>query len=294
VNAFLQEVGRKLADRWLTVLLLPGLLFSGAVLAAATLGHAHAVDVGRYITELTGRVTKIQQGGGAGVWVLIPVLALAACAAAFGARMLGGAVRRIWLGQWPTWTKPVMRLLVRRRTRRWRTAADGYAAAVQDFEDTETLERLAAARNTIALAPPSRPSWIGDRIAATDARVLASYELDLGSAWPRLWPLLPDNLRADLRAAGTSLDTATILAGWAVLYLGTGVFWWPGALIGIGCLVSAVSRARGAAATLADLIEAAVDLHGPELGKALRLTEDAERLTPELGREITRQLRKGA
>ncbi|MFJ8914399.1 hypothetical protein [Amycolatopsis sp. NPDC102389] len=294
MNAFLQEIGRKLADRWLTVLVLPGLLFSGAVMAAVVLGHTRALDAGRYIAELTGRVAKIQQGGGAGVWVLVPILALAACAAAYGARLVGGVIRRIWLGQWPRWTKPVMRLFVRRRVRRWQKAADEYAGAVKDFAETETLERLGAARNAIALAPPSRPSWIGDRVAATDARVLAGYELDLGSAWPRLWPILPDNLRADLRAAGMSFETATTLAGWSVLYLGVGTVWWPGALIGIACLASAVGRARGAAANLADLIEAAVDLHGPELAKALRLTEDAELLTPELGRKITRLLRKGA
>jgi hypothetical protein len=294
VNAFLDEVGRKLADRWLTVLLLPGLLFCAAVLAAVVLGHAHALDAGRFVTATVSRVATVRRGDSAGPWVLVPLLALAACAAALGARFAGGLVRRTWLGQWPAWIRWLTAPLVRRRARRWQSAADAYADAVRKEAGEETIQRLAARRNAIALAPPTRPSWTGDRIAAIDARVFETYELDLGTAWPRLWPLLPDNLRADLRSAGSSFDNAATLAGWALLYAGVGIAWWPGFAIGLACLLTAIHRARDAAAVFADLIEASVDLHGPDLGRALKLAEADQPLTPDLGRRITTTLRKGA
>ncbi|MGW4528985.1 hypothetical protein [Amycolatopsis sp. NPDC004378] len=294
MNAFFDEVGRKLADRWLTVLLLPGLLFCGAALAAVALGHAHALDAGRFVSDTVGRVATIRRGDSASPWVLIPVLALAACAAALGARFLGGMVRRVWLGQWPGWTRRLLAPLVRKRARRWQAAADAYADAVLGQAGDNAVERLAARRNAIALAPPTRPSWTGDRIAAVDARVRATYELDLASAWPRLWTLLPDNLRADLRSAGSSFDNAATLAGWAVLYAGVGIGWWPGFAIGLACFFAAVHRARGAIAAFADLIEASVDLHGPDLAQALKLTETHQELTPRLGRLITAKLRKGS
>lgn len=274
--------------------MLPGLLFCGAALAIVTLGHAHALDVGRCLFDAVDRVETIKRGDNASLWVLVPVLALAACVSAFGVRFLGGLVRRVRLGQWPGWTRPLMAPLVRRRARRWQSAAVAYADAMRNRAGKETVERLAAWRNAIALAPPTRPSWAGDRIAAVDARILATYELDLSSAWPRLWPLLPDNLRADLRSTGSSFDNAATLAGWAVLYAGVGVAWWPGFAIGLACFLGAVHRVRGAAVVFADLIEASVDLHGPDLAQALKLTEADQALTPELGRLISARLRKGS
>ena len=289
MNAFLQELGQKLADRWLTFILIPGLLFSGAVLAASALGHAHALDAAMLVNVLTSRMAAVQHRGDAGWAVVLVVLALGSSGAAIAARMLGGLLQRLWLsqGKWlDRWTAG--------RHRRWYAAAEDYAAAVEAGSERATVDLLAARRNAIALAPPSRPTWTGDRLAAVDARLLTEYELDLSSVWPRLWLVLPESTRTDLRTAASSFDSACTLGGWTVLYFVDGLFWWPGLLIALGCGLACVQRAREAAAALADLLEAAVDLHTPALCVAVRISEAEERLTPSLGRELTRIFRKGA
>ncbi|MEV7373368.1 hypothetical protein AB0O51_21170 [Streptomyces sp. NPDC090301] len=55
------------------------------------------------------------------------------------------------------------------------------------------------ARNQIALTRPARPTWMGDRLIAADARGHRTYRIDLVSAWPRLWLLLPDTAHAESR-----------------------------------------------------------------------------------------------
>ncbi|MDV9198666.1 hypothetical protein R6M67_25830, partial [Streptomyces sp. Wh19] len=47
MNSLLTEVGRKLADRWLSALVLPGALFVAAAMCGWWLGHPHALDTGR-------------------------------------------------------------------------------------------------------------------------------------------------------------------------------------------------------------------------------------------------------
>jgi hypothetical protein len=130
--------------------------------------------------------------------------------------------------------------------------------------------------------------------AAADRRVFTEYRLDLAAAWPRLWLILPDAVRTELRTTRTAFDSAAVLAGWGVLYVALGAQWWPSAVIGVATSVAAWRRGRASAAELADLAEATVDLHGVQLGVTLGLCSADSRLDAELGRRITAQLRKGA
>ena len=43
----LAELGKNLADRWLTLLVLPGALYLAVLAAARTLGQEHALDLPR-------------------------------------------------------------------------------------------------------------------------------------------------------------------------------------------------------------------------------------------------------
>jgi hypothetical protein len=127
---------------------------------------------------------------------------------------------------------------------------------------------------------PHRPTRIEDVFHTVAVRLHHRYALDLEPAWPRLWSMLPDTLRADLSSARTAYGAAARLPGWSLLYAVLAAFWWPAALIGAGVLVTAVARARAGAEALASLVETAVDLHladlidqlgsgGTELGRAL-------------------------
>jgi hypothetical protein len=299
VSSFFGELGKKLAEKWLSLVVLPGLLLVAEVLVAAELGHAHAVDLRLLTSRLTelGRRLSMQPATTIGLLVVaVLLLSAAAGLARQGASVL---VQRVWLGLWPVWSTPLASRLVEKRRIRWRRAHRAYEEALMQERaappaDVPSSAEFAAARNRIALTEPARPTWIGDRVHALDRRVKAEYGLDLATAWPRLWLVVPEVARAELRIARGSFDDAASLAGWSVLQLLLGLAWWPAVLIGLGVGTTSWWRSRLAIATLADLAEAVVDLYGRELAPLLGIATPDGRLTPDIGQTITRYLRKGA
>ncbi|MGV9535821.1 hypothetical protein ACWDR9_19590, partial [Streptosporangium sandarakinum] len=147
------------------------------------------------------------------------------------------------------------------------------------------------ARNDIALCLPRHATWIGDRLYAMDRRVHDAYDLDLTGAWPRLWLVIPDTARAELTAARDAHAAAARLAGWAVLYLSVAAVWWPAVLVAMVVGATAWARARATTASLADLVEASVDLYGRDLAVQLGLPGDGP-MSRETGLAITSTLRK--
>jgi hypothetical protein len=302
VTALLTALGGKIPDRWVSLLLLPGLLFTSVATAGRLLGHGHPFDLGRLlhrINDLAGDPAVRAPGTVA----LVTVLALAASAGmSLLAAALGSAVERLWLGDWPSPLAGTAGALTRQRTQRWNAAQERYRTALAAKAhhtvsggtgaappDTAALNE---ARNRIALARPRRPTWMGDRLTAVDTRIHEAYDLDLGSAWPRLWLLLPDAPRTDVYAARTALAATARQAGWGVLYAVPALWWWPAALVVPLVCVGAWHRGRLAVVHFSELVEATVDVHGRDLATVLGIPCEA-RLTREAGLEITRTLRKG-
>jgi len=222
------------------------------------------------------------------------VVSLAAAGAGLLARGLAVAIQAVWLGGWPPPDRwPALRLVERRRAR-WIPLNDRYATLVlargRDPEPAPEAGAIGVARNRIALAEPSRATWMGDRIAAVDVRVYSQYHLDLVTVWPRLWLLLPDAVRTELRAAHGRFQDATGTAAWGLMYTVVGLWWWPAALLGTVLAVVAWRRGRVATGGLADLIEATVDLFHRDLGAALGVPPEST----DPGDEMTRRLSKGA
>ncbi|MGW8366361.1 hypothetical protein ACWGK1_38185 [Streptomyces wedmorensis] len=325
MSAFLTTLGGKLADTWLSLLVLPGLLYLAVATAGSVLGHRNATDH----ALLVERIDRLAAGPTAhspGSVVLIAVLVLVSSAGVSRlAAALGGGVERLWLGDWPAPLRPADRALTRRRARRWTTADARYRRALtaralrvaaataepptpdapdallsnalrgtdHDHEgsddDTVTLN---ARRNLIALTRPARPTWMGDRLVSVDARVHHAYRLDLTTAWPRLWLLLPDTTHSEIRTARAALTAAARRAGWGALYVLPALWWWPAGLVVAVVWASAWRQGRLAVHEFAELVESAVDLHGRDLATALGIPCE-ERLTAAEGLEITRALRKG-
>lgn len=297
MTLFFQELTKKLAEKWLTLLVLPGMLLVATAWAGLRLGHSRWADYQRLASESTGIAQELTaRGPGVTVLVVVAVL-LSAAAAGLVASALGSVVQWLWLGDWLRWAGVIGRSLVAMRRRRWWKADAPYASELvaqqcgERERDADVLDRLVLARNRIALVEPARPTWIGDRMTAVDARVHAEYQLDLSSAWPRLWLLLPETTRGEVKTAGAAFDAATTLAAWSWLYLALGVIWWPATVIGAVILISAWVRGRKAIDVYAVLVESAVDLHLRLLADALNLSEKP---ADELGPEITSRLRKGA
>ena len=52
MNTVVAELGRKYVERWVAMLVLPGLLYVAGAAAAWRLGHAHWADLGRLALSL--------------------------------------------------------------------------------------------------------------------------------------------------------------------------------------------------------------------------------------------------
>ncbi|MFG2357429.1 hypothetical protein [Streptomyces sp. NPDC048521] len=312
MDPFLTALSGKLADTWNTLLVVPGLLYVSVVAAAPVLGHGHPADV-RRLSDRLDALAGNPATHSAGTVVLGAAFVLAASAAAgLLAGYLGGGVERLWLGEWPAPLRRIADALTRRRARRWQQAQERYEDAVRraadrgeelplpsgsgrspyDTAPAETVV-LNDARNRIGYAPPRRPTWMGDRLAAVDQRVLNAYQLDLSTAWPRLWMLLPAPARADLQAARDALTAAARRAGWGLLYLIPALWWWPAAPVSALLCLGGWRAARQAAQSYAELAESAVDLYARRLARTLGLQRHpGARLTQATGRQITSLLRK--
>ncbi|MER7108534.1 hypothetical protein [Streptomyces sp. NPDC000229] len=299
-SAFLSALGGRIAERWLTLLALPGLLFLAALTTAMVLGHEHWSDVERLRAWLdTLAASPASRSTGTVALVALGVLAGAAVTGA-AAQSLGTGVELLWCAE-PH--GPLLRYLTDRRLRRWRAADAVFRTAlvaagrarIGGAADADRLagiaERHYADRGRIAAAPPRHPFGMGDRLAAPGQRLWRAHRLELGAAWPHLWLLAGDGTRAELQAARLRLSASARLCAWGVGYLVLGFWWWPAALVGGVAVASGVRRGRAAAEAFAELTEALADLHMRDLAAALGV-ECEGGVDRVVGERLTRVLRK--
>lgn len=288
MGTVLAELGRKYAERWVSLLVLPGLLFVAAVVTATTLGHSLAV--GRLASTVEDMASSVSRRPG-GLALAVAVVPVLSAAAGLAATAVATLVARLWFEPWP------VAALVDRRARRWAAAAHAFDTARDDTSapvSQARLDSLAAQRNAIALGPPERATWMADRLRSVSTRVWSWYRLDLEFAWPRLWLLLDEGEQEAVRAERGRLDDAVGLAGWGVLYAVLGVWSWPSVLVGAVLVVVAHRRARAAVDSFAHLVEGCFDLRAADLGRTLGFEVPSGTLSPALGAEITAHLRKNA
>lgn len=289
MNGLLDELGKKIADQWLTTLLLPGLLWVCAAALAWQLRWTHALDVNAAepLLRRLGSGHPVGQSVAVAVGVLIAAAGAGVTAAGMAAviRGIGPAAAR---------SAPARHLRAIRRER-WERARRSAEQLEKDALRTATAgPEVAAARArqyAVSLEAPEHATWVGDRLRATAIRVHRAYGLDVNRAWPRLWIVLPDPVRADVTTAQGSHANAELLAGWAVLYAAVGLAWGPALVIAAVVLTVSCVQARSATETLCQLVEAAIDLYGTKLAGELRIPCPGA-LTPEVGAEIDEILRK--
>ncbi|MBP5898007.1 hypothetical protein [Streptomyces scabiei] len=302
MGSFFEELAKKLAERWVTLLVLPGALFTAAVWVGAQLGYRHAWDWSQLNRDVSHAAKTIaHQAGGTQAGLLI-VMLLAATGTGLAVQALAGLTRLIWLGQWPRLLAPLQRWRVTSRNTRWHTRV-GQRRELEQAHPSQSrtpsqqheINSAADQVNRIALAEPGRPTWMGDRIYAVEQIALNRYGLDLAFAWPRLWLVFPEATRTEITTAHAAFAAAVATGTWAWPYLLLGTLWWPAMLAGIGIGITGWARARSAISDLTALSESALDLHGRALAAALGVAEpDAEGpLTIPEGERLTTLLRKG-
>jgi hypothetical protein len=285
MSEFLGELGKKLAERWVTLLAIPGLLYLAAATLAVALGQSHALDV----HELTGQIAKwaaspaLKSTGGA-ILIIAAVLA-GSVVAGLAAAAVGRLTEIVWT--LPGRRGPARWLAEWRRRR--------FQAAKQIADDPNASEaqvrKAMATADRICLIEASRPTWIGDRLRACQARVKRTYGIDLNAAWPRLWLVAPEVVRQEISAARSAYSASARLVGWALLYLVLGIWWWPAAPIALIVGTAAIIKARLSTRDLADLIESAVDLHAADLAAQLGQAVTGP-VTPGIGKKLTTRMSK--
>ena len=285
MTEFLGEIGEKLGERWVAFLAISGFLYLAAVTAAVVLGQDHALDfqsLSRQIIKWAGSAGLKSTGG---VVLIAGAVLAGSVVAGLAAAALGRLTERAW-------TIPGRRRPAKWLTD-WRRARSLRAKRIADdpASSQEQVRKAIAQADRICLVDADRPTWLGDRLRASDVRVRRTYGLDLAAAWPRLWLITPDVVRTEISAAREAFTAAARLTGWSVLYLILVIWWWPAAPIALIVGTTGVVKARRAVGDLADLVESAVDLHGRELAAQLGRATTGQ-LTADVGGELTSLMRK--
>jgi len=302
MNGLLGELSKKLAERWLSLLVLPGVLYISIAAVGRTLGHSHALSIDRLIAEITGWVkAPIATTVGGQVVILVAVLAGAAGTGLL-AQALGSVVERSALAAgWRGWPGPLRRLAswrVGRRRCRWNrvyrayhTEAEIARAALMSGSRPDPAVRHRAYRQWVSLAleEPDRPTWSGDRIHAVAVRLDRDYQLDLMTVWPYLWLHLPEPVRTEIINARQGMTRASTLGGWAILYAVLTPWWWPAAVIATTLGLITRHRLRSTVDMYALLLEATVRLHTRRLAIEFGLDHTGP-LTATTGDAVTRLL----
>ncbi|MFJ8929937.1 hypothetical protein ACIRLA_25475 [Streptomyces sp. NPDC102364] len=299
MGGLLGELGKKLAERWLSLLVLPGAVYLAMAVSARTLGHAHPFDLARLTAQVTAWAKAPAAATVGGQVVLLAAVLAGAAAVGLAAQGLGSLVERLTLAAgWRAWPPPFRRLADWRVTRRqeaWRTQHHSYHQQLELADVArrsgirlDPAERHAAYRawTRIAAELPERPTWSGDRLHAASVRLERDCHLDLATVWPHLWLQLPETVRAEITTARQALTRATTLGGWALLYEPLAIWWWPASPLATVLAITAWQRTRNATETHALLLEAATRLHAGDLARHLGL-EHTGPLTRPIGDALT-------
>ncbi|WP_280253098.1 hypothetical protein [Nocardia abscessus] len=302
MGTFFQELAKKLAERWLTLLIIPGALFIAVAGIGARLGQHHAIDhtwLRIATTDLIAWTTQQPPGSQAAALV---ALLLAAAGIGLVVQALAWVTQMVWLGPWSRPLTPLQQWRVSRRRRRWDELVDQRRSLEQTYPpDSRTpgqqheIDTAARRANQVALSKPGRPTWMGDRVHALEQISRNRYGIDLPVAWPHLWLVLPDTARTEIATANAAFAAAVATGTWSWPYLLLSTLWWPAAIIGIGIGVNGWIHARAAIKDLTVISEAALDLHGRSLASTLGVAEPnrAGPLTLSEGQHLTALIRKG-
>ncbi|MFI1995578.1 hypothetical protein [Actinoplanes sp. NPDC020271] len=268
----LTEVGKRVSGRWVTAILLPGLVFVAVLTVALVVRHGHALDEGRLV-GWGGRTGRSLVKEPARLVLVVMLIVGAAGVAGTAAAGLGRLAQRVWMRH---------RFLTGDRITRTRFSRRSRARAAAHR----------AGQSPVAAYLPQRPTWMADRVRLVEVRVRAQYHVTAALVWPRLWLLLTEDTRRPVTDARIRYAEAVTLVGWGTLYLLPGLLWWP-ALIIAGCvLLTAWRRARETLAEWTELVEAVIDLRLRDLADALGTPIGGPAITAAEGRALDDRLGK--
>ncbi|MGW7406122.1 hypothetical protein ACWGI9_20725 [Streptomyces sp. NPDC054833] len=283
MSTLLQELSKKAAERWATVLLGPGLIFVVCGLVAHHQGFSHPLDLDALRSYVKDIGTDKANREPANLLVSVGLFLLGVALAGLLAASAGRFVERCLFPEHPSRYATV---LTRWRAWRWDSADTSLTRAVTQASRTVARDRLLRVtttrtfpevvrrqvrRDRIAATRPTHPTWPAQRMAEVTDRVRRRYGLELAEVWPHIWSVAGGESRADIQTVRDNTAAAARLMAWgwgyAALAFGTG--WYPAAVPAAVLMPVSLRRARDAADVLATLVEGAVDLHLREVAERL-------------------------
>ena len=257
LDNFWASMGSRLAERWLEYIFGQAFFFwaGGFALYAWKTGWQN-------VLQRIQSLTPFQQGG----WLVLTLLLLAFSSVLM--RALRYPILRLLEGYWPWPLDHISRPIV--AVRKWfyqkkitelRTLASEDRKNISNVQSTRLIELEIWAHWQPVNAKDLLSTTLGNKMRARERSPERKYGLDTIICWPRLWPLLPENLRADLISARSTLDRLVELWFWGLLFW-IWTIWTPWAVvIGLLWMLIAYQIACQAVMTHGELLETAFDLH---------------------------------
>jgi hypothetical protein len=220
---FLESLGENVTKEWLTKILLPSLVF--------WLGGALAL-CSKFGWESVKPLLSARDPQNFPLNYLIAALLVIAVSAAIVQRNELNMLRLLE-GYWPNWLSFLRRWRIRaqaghfdRCTKRRKELLDRYDSLSP--EEIDEFVRLDWQRKqTPKQIDRLMPTRLGNILRAAERRSLEKYELEVVVCFPRLWLLLPGEVKAELTEARAQLNGMVRIWIWSVLFLVWGIWsWW--------------------------------------------------------------------
>ncbi len=198
-------------------------------------------------------------------------------------RLLEAYYWPVWLlkvieGQyWPAWIKKYWGIfnyewIIVRKEDRFQELGDKIQAG-HNLTQEETLEyaRLDAELMYVPSIELRVPTKLGNIMRAFEQRPLEKYGLDPLKCWPRLWLVLPDNVKDELYQARTALNESVQSWLWGFLFIFWGfLFTWQAVPIGLFLMWMSYHWMLQNALTYGLLLESTFDMYRNSLYVSLR------------------------
>lgn len=290
LDSFWESMGSKLAERWLEYLFGPAFLFwvGWAGLYIWKTGW-------QTVLQALQALSPLQQG----TWLVFALLILVFSSVLMQA--LRFPCLRLLEGYWP-WPLHYLRraIIALRRPYYQKKITELHALYTEKQKNPGAVQNEKLIKLEIwahwhpVKASDLLPTALGNIMRARERSPERKYGLDAIICWPRLWSLLPENVRTDLTNARSALDRLAELWFWGLLSL-LWAFWLPWtSLISLLWLVITYGIACQAAMTYGELLEAAFDLHRFLLYDALGWTRPQNTQEEhDMGARLTEYLWRG-
>jgi len=280
-----ESLGESVTSRWALTSFGPALVFWGGGLFAWAQAHDVAAQI-KLWEKLSATEQVIWAVAGL-VWVMLWATLM---------ERAQTALLCLIEGYWPGW----LDWLRRRLAERWANHIARKRDELEKLQQSVTMKsrqkrrRLDAELSRLPVwRDQTMPTRLGNILRSAEEYSGVRYGLESSVCWPRIYPLLSDELREALGQARATLNEMVRLMVWSLAFV-VWIVWQPWALVALPIAWLVYQGMIQSAGVYGDLIRAAFDLHRFDLYKTMDwpLPE-----TPEgedtLGKQLTEYLFRG-